>query len=513
MKKVFSLMLAVILSLNITTISFAAAERVVAVNENYVLGTSQLQLNGINANFGNLFISSADVLTIKLKPDMFLWENSIQPTDMTIATLADVSIKAEFDFGGEFFRTTRLVYDGANQTCNFELESRADITFADERLDGKIVISCNNTMLEIPISGWVGNHRIHIPKGDKEITAKRNNFFVSSDYIKELKVNFASYEGLVSNDVHAYVKVLADKHYYLFIESLNPFAADTGFWEQFGEDATQHLWGVYQAYSSDNFSPTPMVQLSQQGTYYVYNQKGSYLGLSTERLPYAKLYLLFDKKWDTGTIINGNSSSNGGGSSSRDTGVTTTYPTPQILTSSEATAATQKAVQNAKTSGNTVATINMKNISTTSLATMQAMVKAANGMPIKLAADSTNAFGNVDVCITLDPTKATKDINLSASTTSDRAKSIKSTFEKWFNNNISVISFAQQGDFGMEVEIAAKIDSTLGVNPLYFYAYDSASNTYKQFTPQYWTDENGYLHFNTTQAGDIVITDKPLEKK
>jgi len=176
---------------------------------------------------------------------------------------------------------------------------------------------------------------------------------------------------------------------------------------------------------------------------------------------------------------------------------------------------TKKAVAAAKAAGSGTAVVRMKNASDIALDTLKAMVKEAGGMPIKLNADSMSDDGKaVDVRISIDPSKATKNINLSASTTSSRAKSTETFFEKYYSNNVSVISLAQQGDFGMPVEIAAKIDSKLDTKSLVFYSYDRETNTYKQITASnYWVDKNGYVRFTTELAGDIIIADKPLVKK
>jgi len=119
------------------------------------------------------------------------------------------------------------------------------------------------------------------------------------------------------------------------------------------------------------------------------------------------------------------------------------------------------------------------------------------------------------VRIILDPAKSTKDLNLTASTSNGRAKSTKAFFEKWFKNKVSTINFGQQGGFGQPVEIAAKVDLTgMDTKNLYFYSYDKKTNTYRRIEkPAYWIDKNGYLHFDTPYAGDIIISENPLERK
>ena len=67
----------------------------------------------------------------------------------------------------------------------------------------------------------------------------------------------------------------------------------------------------------------------------------------------------------------------------------------------------------------------------------------------------------------------------------------------------------------LAVEIAAKLDLTgMGTSNLYFYSYNSKANTYRRIEkPTCWIDKNGYLHFTTEMAGDIIISKGPLDRK
>lgn len=174
---------------------------------------------------------------------------------------------------------------------------------------------------------------------------------------------------------------------------------------------------------------------------------------------------------------------------------------------------TREALKVAGQAGNTSAVVKFRNVGAMTLATARAIGEAAGTTPVKIYADSTLGDGTVDVRLTLSPAQMTKDIDLSASTVSERAKSTKALFGKWFKNRLQVISFTQQGSFGMPVEIAVKPDKELDQKSLYFYHYDKETNSYKQIpAPNYWMDENGYLHFTTSLAGDVIITDAPLQK-
>ena len=90
---------------------------------------------------------------------------------------------------------------------------------------------------------------------------------------------------------------------------------------------------------------------------------------------------------------------------------------------------------------------------------------------------------------------------------------IKAKFTKWVGKPVVVISLKQKTTFGVKTEIAAKVDlSELDTTKLYFYAYNAATNSYKKINTTGKVDKNGFLHFATTKAGAIVITDTPITK-
>lgn len=121
----------------------------------------------------------------------------------------------------------------------------------------------------------------------------------------------------------------------------------------------------------------------------------------------------------------------------------------------------------------------------------------------------------MEALISLDPAKVTGELNLSAFTTNSAAKACETFFEKWFKNDVSVVSLGQQGSFGQPMEIAVKLNLTgMNTKNLEFYSYDKATNTYRRIEkPADWIDKNGYLHFTTELAGDIIISEEMLEKK
>lgn len=108
-------------------------------------------------------------------------------------------------------------------------------------------------------------------------------------------------------------------------------------------------------------------------------------------------------------------------------------------------------------------------------------------------------------------------VDLRVDPTPAATKSVSNKFERYFGNNTNLrfIALGQQGTYGMPVSIAAKVDLTnINTKTLHFYSYNKSTNTYKQITkPEYFIDKNNYLHFSTTNAGTIIISDAQLKSK
>lgn len=192
----------------------------------------------------------------------------------------------------------------------------------------------------------------------------------------------------------------------------------------------------------------------------------------------------------------------------------TTTHTPGVEVSrAAATSAVKAAVQSARASGTSTATARLHNPGKISYTALQDMV-AASSLSLKVYADTLTADGKaVDVRLTLNPSAAKTDLNLSASTSNSNATACKDLFGRWFNNRVSVVSLGQKGSFGQTVRIAAKLDSGLDPENLVFYSYDNGKNSYSQIkNSEYRVDTGGYVHFNTELAGDIVISDGALAK-
>jgi uncharacterized repeat protein (TIGR02543 family) len=113
-----------------------------------------------------------------------------------------------------------------------------------------------------------------------------------------------------------------------------------------------------------------------------------------------------------------------------------------------------------------------------------------------------------------NPTAITSDLLVSGYVKGSEVDRVKAIFEKYFSNKVRTIHLDQTGTWGQVAEIAARVDlAGMDVTKLYLYSYDKATNTYRRIEkPAYWVDTNGYLHFTSVLAGDIIISEGPLAR-
>lgn len=113
------------------------------------------------------------------------------------------------------------------------------------------------------------------------------------------------------------------------------------------------------------------------------------------------------------------------------------------------------------------------------------------------------------------PAQLDSDVKVSGYVKGAAVDRTYAVFKKFFRNDICVISLDQKGPWNQPVKIAAKVNLPGdSIENLSFYSYNSADNTFKAINaPKYWVDTNGYLHFYTDLAGDIVISVGPLEPR
>ena len=111
----------------------------------------------------------------------------------------------------------------------------------------------------------------------------------------------------------------------------------------------------------------------------------------------------------------------------------------------------------------------------------------------------------------IDPGKAgEKDatIRLGVDVESNTTLALQSAAKKIFGQ-CAVLKLAQQGSYGMDVTVAAKVDlSGLNTEKLVLYSYDSESGNYTKLANQSCKVQNGYLYFTTGQGGYVIVASK-----
>ena len=139
--------------------------------------------------------------------------------------------------------------------------------------------------------------------------------------------------------------------------------------------------------------------------------------------------------------------------------------------------------------------------------------KGVNVAPI-VHADTRN--GNiVEARLYIDPVKAaelTSSIRLGVNIHDANTRDFMNSF---FSNKLLAVAFDQKGSFGMEIQVAVRVDlSEMDLRNLVFYSYDPLTNTcYQLANPKYAVDANGYLHFSTSYGNYLIVSEGGLTVK
>ena len=128
---------------------------------------------------------------------------------------------------------------------------------------------------------------------------------------------------------------------------------------------------------------------------------------------------------------------------------------------------------------------------------------------------STEKTTDAQGWLTLDPAQAgdeDREIGTQVIADPEKNASLQKQAAQLFGANCAVVQLSHQGDFGMQVAVAAKVDlSGTDTGAQKLYAYNRDTGAYFLLENQSCTvDTEGYLYFSTDQGGSIVITDKLL---
>ncbi|MDR1754048.1 MAG: Ig-like domain-containing protein [Eubacterium sp.] len=167
-----------------------------------------------------------------------------------------------------------------------------------------------------------------------------------------------------------------------------------------------------------------------------------------------------------------------------------------------------KSIADGKSKANTP--LQFSNVSIITVAAANAITEAASendALTTKVVVDRRDANKKLDVRVILDAAKITKDTNAYGSAKDKTANAVLTKFNKFYSNEFVSISLGQKGSFGQSAEIVVFVGKDVDASDIRIYSYDVAGNkvsTVKNANPK--VDKNGFLHFNSSIGGQIVIS-------
>lgn len=107
------------------------------------------------------------------------------------------------------------------------------------------------------------------------------------------------------------------------------------------------------------------------------------------------------------------------------------------------------------------------------------------------------------------------DLKLGVYVEGKDVEKVAANFDKWYKNDVAVIQMAQNGTLPAAVRVTAKPAALKGLDndKLVFYSYNAETKKVKLLeNTSYKVDSKGFVSFDTTRGGYIIIADSKLEK-
>lgn len=184
------------------------------------------------------------------------------------------------------------------------------------------------------------------------------------------------------------------------------------------------------------------------------------------------------------------------------------------VTEERAVAAFQSALAKAQREGRDRVTLRFKNYSSISFSVMRTVKNRAKQAGVSITIQMDTVVDSETISrISIDPFKASKAIHVSSVYDPAALRSRKEQLEKKNGCGVEVFHLAQPDHFGMEVELALKLDTAkLDTEQLRFYSYNRKTEAYQEIDVSgYTVTDNGYVRFPSRPAGVLFISDGPLK--
>ena len=162
------------------------------------------------------------------------------------------------------------------------------VSVKEQEFDFKVYLAKSGSKItesEISVTGFQENEKIEVD-GDDEVNLSDGQYAKAVAYTKGIKVD-------TGNGLFVTTNMFEDQKYYAKSEQNEPSNADEDILAQYPE-----IESIYTLYSINMKSASNVVTFDIDDKYYVYNQDGKYVGMSTDKLPMADKYYLATKKID-----------------------------------------------------------------------------------------------------------------------------------------------------------------------------------------------------------------------
>ena len=169
---------------------------------------------------------------------------------------------------------------------------------------------------------------------------------------------------------------------------------------------------------------------------------------------------------------------------------------------------TENAVKNAGPGNIAQVIYNDKTIVSTAALRGSAYAAKMHDSSVNLKIRTLNDDGTIQGQLTINPGNApdvNTDIKISVYTEHKQVTAVLENAKSQFDsNNVAGIYLPQQGDFGMEVQVAAKVvPNVTQMDEVKLYRY--VNGAYAEISTEMWMDSNGFLHFSAMQGGAYVL--------
>ena len=300
MKKVLSLVLAVVLAFGMCTVAFAATNKIEYAGgvASYHIGSSSsgTAVSGNDSydwsgSISKEFLEADEELKVYIDASNFNNLTGVLTTSKL--STGNITVKKKVSKGSDLINSIEFKNDGTTGVYVKIKLIDPFVSTAEKDLDFTIYLAHKGSKLsdtELNITGTMRNEEIEVDEGEDEVNLSEGAYAKAIAYIKSIKVD-------AGNGLYINTKFFEDKKYYAkAVQDVS--AADDAILSQYPEIDT-----IYTLYSINMNSAGNTVEFDIDETYYVYNADGQYIGTTADKLPMSSKYYLATKKIDMGADV------------------------------------------------------------------------------------------------------------------------------------------------------------------------------------------------------------------